>query len=323
MGEADVMIMKSILLFLLLIFPMSINAQILKERRVYYIDCSYSMEQNDIWNLVREKLIEAIDGVNDETTEILVCPYAFDTKSSVKSYRELATESGKAKLKNIINGLPMTKATKTYHEMPIRDFYNNRVAADRINYVFFMTDGISDHVAEDHNYDPFPSELKTWKNRYKDKYVYGFYVMLHPIAKSYKAALAEIGSESTQRTNHLWAVETTDVNINLVRVDTKAVFNARTEKYFEIPVYGNYKGKSFDAKFPDNSGFKVKSANIKDGKLRVDVDVTGDVHALPAEQKIPLQLTMNGGGQFDFLVTETVTVSCLSKPERTLKISIR
>jgi len=124
---------KRLLLFLLLFLPLFAKGQILKERRVYYIDCSYSMEQNGIWDLVRDKLKDAIDEVNDETTEILVCPYAFDTKSSVKMYRELATESGKNKLKSVIDGLPMSKSTMTYHEMPLRDYYNNRVSSDRIN----------------------------------------------------------------------------------------------------------------------------------------------------------------------------------------------
>ena len=78
--------MQKRLLFILLLFlPLFAKGQILKERRVYYIDCSYSMKQNGIWDLVRDKLKDAIDEVNDETTEILVCPYAFDKKSSVKS----------------------------------------------------------------------------------------------------------------------------------------------------------------------------------------------------------------------------------------------
>ena len=87
--------------------------------------------------------------------------------------------------------------------------------------------------------------------------------------------------------------------------------------------YGNHQGKSFNAKFSNNSRLKVKSVDTKDGKLRVYVNVAGDVHSLPSEQNIPLKLTMNGGGKYDFLVTEIVNVSCFSKPERTLKISIR
>lgn len=310
---------KHLLLFLLIFLPLFANSQILKERRVYYIDCSWSMKDNGIWDLVRDKLKEAIDDVNDETTEILVCPYAYDKKSSVKMYRELATETGKKKLKAIIDVLPMTKSTMTYHEMPLRDFYNNRVSPNRINYVFFMTDGVTDHKGN----DPFPAELNTWYSRYKDKYVYGFYVMLHDSAKKYKKALDVIGSVDTQRAHHLWAVDTTDVNINLVRLETRGVFNARTEKYFEIPIYGNCEGKSFKAKFPEHSAFQVKSIDLKDGKLRVYVNVKGNVHALPAVQNIPLEITMHGGGVFDFLVTEKVYVSCLSKPERTLKINIR
>ena len=93
-------------------------AQQMKERRVYYVDCSYSMKQNKVWDLVRDNLKIAIDGIEDETTELFICPYAYDLTSNAKVYRELATKSGKDKLKAIIDKLPMTTATKTYHEMP-------------------------------------------------------------------------------------------------------------------------------------------------------------------------------------------------------------
>ena len=56
---------------------------------------------------------------------------------------------------------------------------------------------------------------------------------------------------------------------------------------------------------------KITFNNPLDGKLTISAQV------------LPLQLTMNGGEKYDFLITETVSVSCLSKPERTLKISIR
>lgn len=58
---------------------LAIHSQILKERRVYYLDCSYSMKQpNGIWDEVKENLKNAIEKVTDETTELVVVPFAFD-----------------------------------------------------------------------------------------------------------------------------------------------------------------------------------------------------------------------------------------------------
>ena len=317
--------MRRIYIFILFLFSLTniAIAQKLKERRVYYVDCSYSMKQNGIWNLVRDNLKEAIDDVEDETTELLICPYAYDNTSSVKTHKEFATESGKKKLKSIVDNLPMTNSTKTYHEMPLRDFYNNKVDPKRVTYVFFMTDGVSDHIVEDKNHDPFPQELKSWHTKFADKYVYGFYVMLHESAAEYKGAMDVIGSNENQRKNHLWAIESANVNVNLVRLNQKAVFNARTEQFFDIPIFGKHEGKEFSAKFSPNPHFIVEKTSIINGKLRVYVKVIQNVYALPATQRIPLELKLNGGDAFDFLINERIVVECLSKPEKTLKISVR
>lgn len=312
----------SVFMTALLLFSNIAIAQQMKERRVYYVDCSYSMKQNKVWDLVRDNLKNAIDGIEDETTELFICPYAYDLTSNAKTYRELATKNGKDNLKKLIDKLPMTPATKTYHEMPLRDFYKDKVSSDRITYFFLMTDGVSDHIAEG-NRDPFPNELKSWQSRFGDKNVYGFYVMLHPSAANYKTAIKVIGSKETQRSNHLWTIESADVNINLLRLNRTAIFNARTEKFFDIPILGKYEGKQFRAKFPQGSAFHVEKTGIINGKLRVYVKVSQNVHTLPPTQKQPLELSMTGGGDFDFLITDKVLVECLSKPEKTLKINIK
>ena len=69
-----------------------------KERRVYYLDCSYSMVRpNKIWNAVCDNLIKAIENIEDETTEIYVIPFAVDGlfRNTLDAYIEQATPSGK------------------------------------------------------------------------------------------------------------------------------------------------------------------------------------------------------------------------------------
>ena len=124
--------------------PIVGNAQVLKERRVYYLDCSYSMDSLGLWNKVRDNLNRAIDNINDETTEIVVISFADNTSKNPtsKPIKEFATSSGKNKLKAHISALPKPDTnTMTYHYIPINDFDKNRVCEDCITYMFFMTDG--------------------------------------------------------------------------------------------------------------------------------------------------------------------------------------
>lgn len=107
---------------------LAIHSQILKERRVYYLDCSYSMKQpNGIWDEVKENLKNAIEKVTDETTELVVVPFAFDKNhhASLPAFSSLATSKGKDFLKNKINSLSVNKNSMTYHSDPLMDFYKN------------------------------------------------------------------------------------------------------------------------------------------------------------------------------------------------------
>lgn len=294
--------------------PLVLNAQILKERRVYYLDCSYSMVQNNLWDDVRNNLKKAIDNVEDETTELIVVPFAFDTghHSQLEAFIANATASGKGLLRNKIDALKMTKRTMTYHEDPLTDFYTLRVDPSKVTYMFFMTDG-----KDEGSKGQFPQLLNQWQNRYGSKNVYGFYVMLHKDAK-----VPDV-EEAINSQKNLWKVETADVNINLVRLQPNAIFNARNDKYFELPIYGKCDGLNFNVSFPTDSKYKVEKAAVENGKLRVYVTFDGSIYNLPTSENNKLSVTMQGGGQFDILVTEAAVVKCERKQERSLKVSVR
>lgn len=303
-------------LFLILaFFPLALNAGMLKERRVYYLDCSYSMVTNGIWDKVRDNLKNAIDNVSDETTELIVIPFAFDTghHETLAAYSEKATDSGKANLKSKIDALKETKSTMTYLSDPLNDFYSLRADDSRVTYMFLMTDG-----KDEGKDDRFKSLLRQWGGKSGNRNVYGFYVMLHDEAND-PAVEGIINSQS-----HLWKVKTADVNINLVRLQSSAVFNARSDEYFDVPiVYGNLKGMKLGAEFSGTSAYKVSGTKTEGGKLRVFVTFAGDVYQLPESLDEKLSISMSGKGDFDFLVTESVDVKCLSKPERSLRISVK
>ena len=75
---------------LLCCFCVELNALKPLERRVYYLDCSYSMlpqgnkSNRDLWTEVRNNLKRAIDGVSDERTELIVICFAINKKGNIE-----------------------------------------------------------------------------------------------------------------------------------------------------------------------------------------------------------------------------------------------
>lgn len=307
--------MKVILAVLLALFPCFSYGQVLKEKRVYYLDCSYSMkEPNGIWEKVCDNLKQAIDNVTDESTELEVIPFAFDDKhhSSLSSFSVKASTDGKAILKRKIDNIVLSRKTKTFHSDPLIDFYTRRVNPNKVTYMFFMTDGQNEEKP-----NRFLGLLASWGKKYSSRNVYGFYVMLDKTAKS-----AEV-ENIVNKQEHLWKVETADVNINLIRLQPQVIFNARNDKYFDVPIYGNVKGKSFSAAFPSTSSYFIKRVSVHGNKIRCYVGYKGNMFKLPYSQKNVLTIKMIGGTKFDFFVSNKIIVKCESKPERSLKVSVQ
>ncbi len=255
------MIIVRIVVFMALVFSsltrMALSAQSLKERRVYYLDCSYSMKTSGLWDPVRNNLKSAIDSVTDETTELIVIPFAFDNRhhSLLEACSEKATENGKRVLKKKIDAVSLTKNTKTYLSDPLNDFYSSRVDDSRVTYMYLMTDGQNEETP-----DLFKPLLRKWSERCGNRNAYGFYVMLHHKAED--PAIEEIIDSQ----KHLWKVQTADVNINLVRLQSAVAFNAREEKYFDVPVvYGKLGGIDLKAGFSGTSAYKVARTELLRG----------------------------------------------------------
>lgn len=307
---------RALIVFLLCIaLPLPAQTRRGRERRVYYLDCSYSMKANGLWDKVKDNLKRAIDGVTDETTEILIIPFAFDKyhHPRLKAIEEKASENGKKRLKAQIDKLAMNKGTMTFHSDPIKDFNANRVLPGVTTYLFLMTDGKNEEKP-----DMFTPILQRWGSMYGNHNVYGFYVMLTSQARN-----AQIEKVIKQQP-HFWSVSTADVNINLIRFDNKAIFNARTDKYFDVAYYGNVKGKNVQAEFPCNAPYKVVRTELVGGnKLRVHTKFAGNIYELPTREVYPVSIRVSNRGRFDILVTETIDVSCESIPECSLKITIR
>jgi hypothetical protein len=305
--------MRKLVFLLLFLIPIMGIAQILKERRVYYLDCSYSMSELNLWDEVRDNLKNAIDNVFDETTELIVIPFANNTSKDpvLKPIKALATKEGKLMLKKKINELSMSKSTMTYHYIPFYDFYANRVEESRVTYMFLMTDGKDEDQECRTKYKLLPQ----WGVKYGDKNVFGFYVMLHKEAKD--SGIEKIIDSQ----KHLWKVETADVNINLVRLQSNAILNIKNDQYFDLPIYGDSRNLKFIASFEDSCPIKVNKLEKDEKKLRIWIKA--DKKMLPNSSDVTLNVKLAECGQYDFLVTDQINVKCENKPERSLKISLR
>lgn len=297
------------------------SSQIMKERRVYYLDCSYSMKQNGLWDVVRKNLKTAIDNVSDETTELIVIPFAFDCQHSptLEPIISYATISGKEMIKSRIDNIPMSTNTMTYHYVPIEDFYRNRVAEDRITYMFLMTDGQD----EDRQKRTLKNLLPQWGKKYGDKNVFGFYVMLCDLANNDNI------SRIVETQEHLWTVKTADVNINLVRLRDNLVFNVRNEHEIFMPLeYGSIRNCPIELSETkcNESFYEVDCVKKEEGKVVAKIRANGDLSQLPEETQMliylkPVLPSKDNG--FTCLVNNKISVKCKNKKERTLKFEIR
>lgn len=316
--------MKKLLLCCLLLIPLlsfSQETPKMKERRVYYLDCTGSMvKPNKLFDPVRDNLKAAINAVNDETTELMVIPF-YDKNTKLTpccGQYQHATEEGKAALCNAIDNLK-ADGQHTVLNILLEDFHNNRVSPDPncITYMFLMTDGDDEAGPEKEVYgdpDIFKKNIAKWGQRYGDRQVYGFYVILQKDQK--KPDIEQ---------PHLWYVETADVNINLLRLGTNGVFNVRNDKYMDIPIWGDPKGADFRAQFTDQTSYNVEKTKVVGDKLRVwIVPAAGnDTVTLPKEVRANMKVDMSGAKPFTFLVTDRIGVVCKNEKEYSLKVSVK
>lgn len=295
-------------LFFFLFVVLSIGSSFSQkgERRIYYLDCSYSMvKPNNIWDDVCNNLIAAIEAVEDQTTELFVIPFAVDgSKDSCwDCFYDKATPLGKSNLRKKIEAINPSKKSMTYHSVTIKDFYNNnRVTNDKITYMFLMTDGQNEEKP-----DLFLPELDKWKDKYGSEDVYGFYVMLDKSAKN--AKVEDIISKSN---DHLWKVETADVNINLIRLEDKCVYNVRNDSYVDIPIFGKTENIKLSI-VNNNLNYCIKKQEQKNDYIRLHIEPQCDVSFLPQNETMKLLIKSNELGNFDFLVTDEITLLCENK----------
>lgn len=199
-------------------------------RRIYVWDVTWSMQgqgsyidengskvkTEDIWNEVKNAIIEDIKGIYDKTTEIVIIPFqhrliledmeeAFADEQgkkqlidSVKQYKLPKLWVGKAdengyEVKNRKDG--KTTQTKLYE--PLRDVVEKHLSDDKRNIIEFLSDGRSDWAKDQDDFDKYVTGIDLCE-ALKSKDAYLFYFALtksaeNEVIKKYAAADACTG----------------------------------------------------------------------------------------------------------------------------------
>lgn len=285
------------------------------ERRVYYLDCSYSMVSNNLWDNVRTDLKKAITAIKDERTEIVVIPFAVDgnqSYTSLKAIEQKANKNGKEIISNYIDNLKPQKSSMTYHKLTLQDFYNNKrwKSADRLTYMFIMTDG-KDEDRTKH----FVQELKKWKNVCGTN-IYGFYVKLCPEAEYYEA------ENVIKNIDNFEVITSANINLNLIRIENSAIFNSRNDEFCEVKI------KSGEIDRQNLNITPINSKNYKYIKYEIDTQSKKIKFRIKSNtknsdpEKLILNLTYKSKDNLDVLITKKIAIECKYIKEQTVKIKM-
>lgn len=172
------------------------SSKVKDTRQTYLWDVTLSMKGKaagcpDIWDKVKSSIIEDINQISDERTEIVVVPFQHKALETWKGY---ATPAGKATLISKIKnyqlplfdfGGKMTTMTNLYS--PLQYCVDNILTSDKVDIIKLMTDGVSD--MDQNEYEDL---LRHWCQIAKQKDAYGFYIMLTDAAKAGLTTLQQI-----------------------------------------------------------------------------------------------------------------------------------
>lgn len=292
------------------------------ERRVYYLDATYSMVLNNLWEPSKENLIEAIKNIEDVNTEIVVVIFADDRnpqKKIWKKWEEKATTSGKNLLiKNIQELDDPVKSSMTNLYDPLVNFYS-QTKPNKVNYMFLMTDGGHEQGGD------FIQAIDSWKERTNNSLTYGFFVELTENVSQSEVKARDLARKHIDLQNErLWRVSSADVNINLIRLENSVTFNVRGDKYVDIPLYfsGKEKSRVEELTFSiDDSNFKVRDVEFLDNSIRLYINSFVNIHQYPANSEIPLTVELNSSDDKTFLLTNKINIKCLNKKENVMFFS--
>lgn len=316
-------IKRLIFLYMIGMSTISTNAQVVSgERRVYYLDATYSMVTNKLWEPCKENLIKAVNSVNDVETELVIVVFA-DDKDPERHiwhvWEDVATDMGKQNLIEHIKGIQTpVKSSMTNLYRPLVDFYQQQ-KPDKVNYMFLMTDGGHEQGGD------FNAVIDQW-NVKTSNLTYGFFVELTEEVSSKEKSARDEARKHIDTQEQLWRVASADVNINLIRLESKATFNIRNDKFIDIKVYFSGEESKMESLLNsldfsiNDPAFCVVKEEISEDNIRLYINTSVDQTLYPEEVSKILNVILNGDDK-SFLLTSQIDLTIINAKERTMFFS--
>lgn len=355
--------MKRILLILILLASFALayaqSWNVKDVRQTYLWDVTLSMQgkakNSDgtptpaIWNQVKTAIIEDIQQISDDRTEIVVIPFQH---KALDEWRQPATEAGKQALIAKIQSynIPLyTKAdgkivpakgkggtTWTCLYEPLQYVVDKVLSPDKVDVLKLMTDGIPDeHQAE------YEALLGRWCQIAKEKDAYGFYIMLTSQAVEGKTVLEKINPcrfDAVDVAN----LNGTNVSLLMLTPQQNIAFNVREDYGEEITIKYAHSGSG-----KIEPGYKVHVYSYENSYVQIDqvVELKDDytvtvkaqylmsktemIETLSIEENEKVFLYSEPADGMDVLpyamtriLESPTTLEMINKPEKTVKFHV-
>lgn len=309
-----------IVFFCSLLFFLVANGQSIKqEKRIYLVDVTASMSGKgvvntpDIFNNVKEGLINAIESIDDPNTEIVIIPFTDTPHAMIKG-----TMRDKEGILNSIQDLSIKRG-----DTNIADAWNyglQEIDSTRINYIFMLTDGL-------HNCGPekeiLYERLRDWADFANTKYYFAFYVMLTPNAKEQEIC------DIVDQTDQMWLIESMNVNASFINCSLNIQANIRKHKTVKLQFTTNNpdifeKGIDFKFRLDDNSYYEISNLRSyfgQGGYVLFDIIELKPLIEIPLEVQLGLHIAYDKGKYpMVFFTPEDINFNIINKGIREMTI---
>lgn len=312
------------------LFIIQSNAQSKSERRIYLWDVTLSMQgylekTPNIYDKIVKFLVNEINSISDESTEIVVCPFQ---ETILDTWKECASNVGKQEIITKIKTYRNLKVTGTNIVGPIQFVQNNFINPDKHNLLILLTDG-----QQTGGNLSLLQLISNW-GKYADiNDAFALYVMLT------KQAIDQEIIKTIEKTDNIEVVtEPGQMEMLDLQPSNPTKINLKNDKKATISF--NFK-KGIN--LPSNINIHVYSNNpylsinqhtiLKDSKILFTINYKKDYNTLKtqlAETSIlPLNISITNkdqlqkDGKIVYLTKENLTLELINKPEKLLKISIK
>lgn len=339
----------SLIFFMVSFFIMAHSQSFPRVKLYFYLDATQSMETNGLWESSKEKLILAIEAIEDKRTELCICVFSDyeegnSRPASLTSYRfeqasAFADDAGRNKLISFVKSLKSPSAsvhslgfrqTLTNLERPWNHFITEskkNSGKDCISAMILITDG-----GHEEKYFPnsnFIEHVKAW-NTETDDMCYGWVVELKdnvgPTEKKAKRDMDD-AIDDQKNNGHLRRVNKHDFNFKFLSISSPTdSINLNETNTFNLKVSANTKDalRYIDyIKFRTNSHLSVQNSKYNENEIQLQIrgyDLSSD----SAEQSLQIFCSMEESVETENLVfliePKQFELICLNTLSRALNI---